>query len=326
MQIIKNTLNKDSTSKYPISDKTCFIDIETTGLNRQYNSIYLIGMLYYEQDNWVLLQIFADLIDEEEKVLTNFISLLSKYNKIITFNGDSFDIPFINYRLGKYGIFGEIKEESSLDLYKIVKRNKDYLNLENLKLKTLEKYIGIYRDDIYSGKECIDFYFEYTRTKNIELAQRVLKHNFDDLYYMPDIIKILQIINEKKTLKIQINDFELSLLLHNINIKGDLFKLSGDIDCQEQIKLLHFDNSFKLSFMDDNTFELVIEINKGLVTPDTIGIYINLIDLNLSEGFIDYTSYNMPKNIILLKVENRYFMDNIMRVLKEIVLYTLSGY
>ncbi len=326
MQIIKNTLNKDSTSKYPISDKTCFIDIETTGLSRQYNSIYLIGMLYYEQDNWELLQIFADLIDEEEEVLRIFISLLSKYNKIITFNGDSFDIPFINYRLEKYGIFGEIKEQSSLDLYKIVKHNKEYLNLENLKLKTLEKYMGIYRDDIYSGKECIDFYFEYTRTKKMELAKRVLKHNFDDLYYMPDIIKILQIINEKKTLKIQINDFKLSLLLYNINIKGDLFKLSGAIDCQEQIKLLHFDNSFKLSFMDDNTFELALEIHKGLVTPDTIGIYINLNDLNLSEVFVDSTSYNMPKNIILLKVEKRYFMDNIMRVLKEIVLYTLSEY
>ncbi len=324
MKIINKTLDKNKVDMSLIESNICFIDIETTGLSRQYNSIYLIGLLYFEDDTWKLVQIFADSLDEEEKVLRSFLNLISKFNKIITYNGDSFDIPFINYRLKKYHIQGKIYEEISMDLYKIVKNNKHYLNIENLKLKTLERYLGIFREDIYNGKDCIEFYLEYTRTKDYELEERVLKHNFDDLYYMPDIIQILHIINEKKALKIDYENFELSLLLHDINIKGDLFKLSGTSN--KQIKLIYYHNSYKLAFSEDTTFELIIEVQKGLVTPDTIGIYVDKNNLNLSNDLIDSTIYSVPSNIILIQVNKELFIDNIMGVLKEIVLNTLKEY
>lgn len=319
MQIIINNLQKEPIDGNNNYKNTCFIDIETTGLSRKYNIIYLIGILYLEDDKWYLLQIFADKADEEEKLLRYFVNIISKYSQIITYNGESFDIPFINYRLEKYGIAHRIAEDTSLDLYRLVKRNRDFLDLEDLKLKSLERYLGIYRDDIYSGKDCIDFYLEYSRTGDVELAERVLKHNFDDLFYMLDIIKIISILNEKKTLKIHFNDFEMSLLLHDSNIKGDLFKLRGSIKSEKNIKLIYFDNSYKLSFMDDNTFELVLEIHEGFVSPNTKGIYIDKNDLNLSRDLCDASLYKLADNIILLKVEKDYCITNIMKVLEDIV-------
>lgn len=327
MQIIINNIQNNSIS---INDydknKLCFIDIETTGLSRKFNAIYLIGLLYFEDDKWKLLQIFADTLDEEEKLLRDFSNIISKYSQIVTYNGDSFDIPFINYRLEKYGIDFKISEEYSLDLYIFVKENRQFLDLENLKLKTLERYLGIYRDDIYSGKDCIDFYLEYTMTKNKELVGRVLKHNFDDLYYMLDVIKIHSIINEKKTHSIPFKDFKMSLLLHELNIKGDLFKVSGTVNSEKKFRLLYFDNSFKLSFMEDNTFELILEVHEGLVSPDTKGIYIDKVNIKLSRDLSDSTTYRLADNIILLKVEKQYCIPNIMKVLEDLVKNTLAHY
>lgn len=325
MQIIKKKIHRDVIfDDYIHKGNICFIDIETMGFSREFNPIYLIGILYYKSTGWELVQIFADSLDEEEEILKNFVSVIRGFSKIFTYNGDSFDIPFINHRLEKYKIDYKIQKDASIDLYRIVKENKAFLNIENLKLKTLERYLGIYRDDIYNGKDCIDFYLEYTRTHNLELLDRILQHNYDDLYYMLDIIKIRDIINEKKTLRIPFKEFEMSLLLHDFNIKGDLFKLSGSITGNKKIKLIYFDNSYKISFMDDNSFELVLEIHKGLVEPNTLAFFIDKNLLNLPKDLIDSTNYIVPNNIILIKVEKNYCVENIMKILKAIAVNSLE--
>lgn len=320
MQIITQDVNRDiHYNQYFYNKKVCFLDIETTGLSRIYNSIYLVGILYFENNRWKLTQILADSLMEENSLLNELMEFISPYNEIITYNGDSFDIPFINERAKKYTLPEIISKEYSTDLYRIVKNNKHILNLDNLKLKSLERYLGIYREDIYTGKECIGFYLDYTKTKNINQAAKVLKHNFDDLYYMLDIMKILDKIQEKRTLTIQDKNINIKLYIDTLEQAGDLFIINGNVEGNNEIKLIHYTDSYKISLERDK-FQLILEYSLGLVKPDEKAMYIDKNKIVLSKDVIDSTIYDLPENIILLKVESQFCIENIKTVILDLIM------
>ena len=148
MEIISSKIShKLNLIKYIKDPNSCFLDIETTGLDRNKRMIYLIGVLYYDlkAQTWILKQYFANEIEKEKKLLNVFIKEISSFGKIITYNGDNFDIPFINHRLKLNNINDSINGNKSFDLYTIIRKNRDYLNLKNLKLKTVEKSLSFYR-------------------------------------------------------------------------------------------------------------------------------------------------------------------------------------
>jgi len=68
-----------------LKERTCFLDIETTGLSKNYDEITLIGM---HSSNGT--KIFMN-----GKNLEKFEDELKKYSMIVTFNGRCFDVPFI---------------------------------------------------------------------------------------------------------------------------------------------------------------------------------------------------------------------------------------
>ena len=311
--------------KYFDDKEVCFIDIETTGLSSNYNSIYLIGLLYYNKfkNVWTLVQLFADNISEESKILMNFISTIKNFDSIITYNGDTFDIPFINKRLEYLDINYEISKELSFDLYKVVKESRYYLNLENLKLKTLEKSIGIFRDDIYSGKECIQFYKDYVDTNNEEYSNRVLKHNYDDLFYMINIIEILDIIDERKTFFIDYKDKKITLKITSIETVGDIFILKGYYIENLNIKLIHYDNNYSIIIDEDNQFELSMEYSTGLVSAEEKAIFVDKNKLALSNHIIDSTNYKLSSNVILLKIEKKFSIENIKAIVSDLITKSL---
>lgn len=312
-------------NKYFKALEVCFVDIETTGLSSNYNSIYLIGLLYYNKskDLWTLVQLFADNISQESQILTDFINIIKNFDSIITYNGDTFDIPFINKRLEYLDINYKISKELSFDLYKVVKENRYYLNLENLKLKTLEKSIGIFRDDIYSGKECIQFYKDYVDTNNEEYKNRVLKHNYDDLYYMINILEILDIIDQKKTFFIDYKDYKITLKITSIDTVGDIFILKGYYVEDLYMKLIHYDNNYSIIIDEKKQFELSLEYSTGLVSAEEKAIYVDKNKIALSNHIIDSTNYNVSANVILLKIEKKFSIDNIKAIVSDLITKSL---
>ena len=93
MEVYKYNINKSlNTSKYFTEKNICFLDIETTGLSRKYNQIYLIGIIYYEEDNgWKLMQFFAKDLEEEKVLLEKFNAVILNFNLIVNYNGNTFD-------------------------------------------------------------------------------------------------------------------------------------------------------------------------------------------------------------------------------------------
>lgn len=184
MQIFTNEARQ---SEYTVLDsyynpaQVCLFDIETTGFAAEATSLYLIGCVYFESDRWYIKQWFNDDGISEHAIISNFMEFISKYKYIIHYNGDGFDIPYITRKLSMHNMSYSFDNIESIDLYKKIKPFKDIFHLDNLKQKTVERYIGINRLDKYSGGDLIKVYNEYLSDKAPKNRQLLLQHNYEDL-------------------------------------------------------------------------------------------------------------------------------------------------
>lgn len=99
-------------------DQLLFFDIETTGFSPASSSLYLIGMLSFENGCWNLTQLFAESLSDEQMLLETFFQILAQKKLLIHFNGDMFDIPYITKCAAQYGILAPFSSIESFDIYK----------------------------------------------------------------------------------------------------------------------------------------------------------------------------------------------------------------
>ncbi|WP_353096670.1 ribonuclease H-like domain-containing protein [Tissierella praeacuta] len=320
--IISHSLN---ISNYFNKDTVCFIDIETTGLNRNSNMVYLIGLLFFDSStgNWTLDQYFANSMDKEQDLLEKFIANLSSFDKIITFNGESFDLPFIECRLKKYGIDYIFDRTKSFDLYQIVKKNKAYLNLPNLKLKTIERSLGFNREDKYSGYDCIGFYYDYLKSKNTLLKENILKHNYDDLVHMLDIIMILDVLDLKKSFSIEIKNRIIKFTIEDMEVKNDMLNINGLLNPLLTNNIKYYGQNYTITTKNLSKFHMSIELKHGYLTEEEKCIYVDTSEIEHINNLKDVLNYKLPSNILVLMIEKKYCIDNIKNLLMEVFRHTL---
>lgn len=186
----------DSPNTYPLErlgklTELLFFDIETTGFSGDHSNLYLIGCTYYSQNSWRLIQWFADTPSSERDVLVSFFEFLKEYSTLVHFNGDGFDIPYLLKRCRSYGLPYDFSCVKSIDIYRKVKPYRNLLQLENLKQKSIERFLGIHRQDPYSGGQLISVYQDYLNTHDQVLYDMLMLHNAEDLQGMPLILPIL---------------------------------------------------------------------------------------------------------------------------------------
>ena len=170
-----------------------FFDIESTGLNPRYAAVYLIGCSWFEDGEWQLRLYFADDRRAECDVLRTFADLLRGFSTVVHFNGDRFDIPFLQERMARYGLGDPFAGMGSIDLLKRVRPYKKLLGVENLKQKTLERFLGIDREDLFGGGELIQVYEEYLYSEDPRLEHFLLLHNLEDVKGMSELTALLRI-------------------------------------------------------------------------------------------------------------------------------------
>lgn len=151
-------------------ERIVFFDIETTGLSAERAQLYLIGAVHYADGAWRLVQYFAEYREDEAELLEAFFALLAQKKKtqsgqifLLSYNGNGFDLPFLKKCAEQYRIYNGFSRVLSFDLYQKVKAVKKPLGLPDCKLKTVERFLGIDREDRYSGGELIEVYEEYLR-------------------------------------------------------------------------------------------------------------------------------------------------------------------
>ncbi len=180
-----------------------FFDIETTGLSSKNSTVYLIGVTWpvsYENPDreWNFCQWFADTRESEREVLREFTLCLAGFDTLVHFNGDTFDIPFVRGRLFYHRMSDPFSLITSVDLYRMARPLKKMLPIGSLKLKSLESFLGIHRDDPYTGGELIDVYNQYLKCPTWEAEKDLMLHNEEDIKGMPELLPIFAYLDMKK--------------------------------------------------------------------------------------------------------------------------------
>lgn len=175
---------------YPSEDLLIF-DIETTGFTAEYTVLYLIGCAYYEHSKWKICQWFNQDGRSESDILEQFLSFAKKYKYIVTYNGDGFDIPYITKKAAAYQMENTLADKESIDLYKQIRFLKESLHMENMKQKSVERFLGIHRLDKYSGGDLIKVYQDYIKLPVKTNKQLLLQHNYEDLEGLLDCTGML---------------------------------------------------------------------------------------------------------------------------------------
>lgn len=185
-----------SPDTYPLErlgplEKLLFFDIETTGFSGDYSRLYLIGCTCFRQGAWQLSQWFADSDGAERDILEAFLEFVKGFSVLVHYNGDRFDIPFLQKRCLFYGLPWDVSGFVSVDIYRRIRPYGNILGLDSLKQKSIEHFLGIYRQDMYSGGELINVYGDYLATGEDRLYHMLMLHNREDLEGMPFILPIL---------------------------------------------------------------------------------------------------------------------------------------
>ena len=170
-----------------------FLDIETTGLARARHQIYLIGMATLVDNNNIYVnQMFADRPEDESALLSGFSESLQnmQVKRIITFNGNRFDLPFLLARAKFHSVPLDFEAFELFDIYKEVVSRKNMLQFQDYRQKTVEQFLGIDREDQYSGGELIKVYENYVRCPDNESAQLLKLHNYEDVLGMIDLLSV----------------------------------------------------------------------------------------------------------------------------------------
>lgn len=171
-------------------EQVVFMDIETTGFSRMYDSVYLIGYLYYHDGRFYIEQHLAEGLGDELALLESYGELMEDYTLCVTFNGELFDFPFIEDRWKVLHIHSELPAPSSYDLLKKYRPYGKFFGWPNCRLKTIEAFLGIDREDEFDGGQLIEVFYEYARTMDLKLEKVLLLHNYEDLMNMPRLLRV----------------------------------------------------------------------------------------------------------------------------------------
>lgn len=180
-------------SAFPTASPCLFFDIETTGLSRDKNQIYLIGALLFTpgapDGGGQFMQWLAQSGAEEILVLAAFLDLIRQLPEppmLVHFNGARFDLPFFQTRCARNGLdcrcFSQLPD---MDLYQQIKPYKNLLGLASCRQKAIEDFLGIRREDQYDGGELIPVFYEYCRGHRQQEETLLLLHNQEDVENMP---------------------------------------------------------------------------------------------------------------------------------------------
>ncbi|MDD7513410.1 MAG: ribonuclease H-like domain-containing protein [Clostridiales bacterium] len=216
------------------ADKISIFDIETTGLYPKHDKIILIGFVHIMpgHDDGELVQFFAETSDEEENILLEAIRDISDTDILITYNGRSFDGPFLTTRCQKYSIHS--KNIFNLDLYQLVRKYSTLKNvIGSLSQKSMEGFMQIdhLRADEISGGESINLYNEYTDQESLSyksetLLNKILLHNKDDVMQLTRLISLLKYFDLNMAIE-KIGFTRSGLIISDYSVSNTLFRING---------------------------------------------------------------------------------------------------
>jgi len=169
-------------------ERALFLDLETCGLNS--SPVFLAGTMHWNGEDFVLRQYFARHYGEEAALLAAVFEQARGFECLVTFNGKSYDAPFLAARALTHGIELALPRHH-LDLLHHARRQWRE-ELPDCRLTTLEWRVCRRRrvGDV-PGEQVPGLYHEYVRNGDPWRLVPVFHHNLLDVTTMADILHAL---------------------------------------------------------------------------------------------------------------------------------------
>ena len=169
-------------------ERVLFLDLETCGLSS--NPVFLAGTMHWNGHDFVLRQYFARHYGEEVGLLRALGEQTRAFDLLVTFNGKSYDAPFLHARALTHGV--EIRLPGAhLDLLH-ASRRRWKTRLPDCRLQTLEYHVCRRRrsGDVPSD-EVPGLYHDFVKHGDPYRLVPVFHHNLLDVITMAEILHAL---------------------------------------------------------------------------------------------------------------------------------------
>ncbi len=320
----------NKTIEYPIYSSKAFqlyfgnmdigvLDIETTGLSPKNSAFVLGGLVTPSPEGLQAQQFFAGDLSQEQECLRRFWETSAEKDVLITFNGQHFDLPFIQERLTAPS--GSLPFH--LDLYLLVRNFSPIKKfLPNLKQKTVEDYMGLwqYRKDEISGKESVDLYYRFLIEKSSDIKEKILLHNHDDIVQLYRLLKVIEKADFHKAMffiGFPVKSGDTLLITENISLKNGQLTIKGRQN-RGVLEYQCYDYNGNMCFTrfnsDQKTFSIQLPLiqQAGLTLIDLQALDMDQAELNkypsCQEGFLilqnqDEINYLETNHFVKLFIE-----------------------
>lgn len=159
-----------------------YLDIETTGLYAYHDRITVIGIYFHNGKEGRMVQLY-----NERLRCKNLLDVMEGTENIFTYNGERFDLPFINAHMG--ADLGRMHRHTDL-MYDCWRHN--------LKggLKAVLRRLEITREtDGLTGMHAVWLWEKYCQTNDKAALDLLLQYNQDDVINLKQLRESLALID-----------------------------------------------------------------------------------------------------------------------------------
>jgi uncharacterized protein YprB with RNaseH-like and TPR domain len=297
-----------------IYKESLFIDIETTGLSKIYSDIISITLLVYKDDKFRIYQIFCQNKSDQPQTLKYLKDLMKSKKYIITYNGNSFDIPFLAEKSKQFGTGLDFESLTKIDLYLLMKKLKYKINIVDLKLKTVEEYFCIERNDTIGGMDVVTLYEAYKLEPRKEFSDLILLHNYEDVNNLPLVMNNIFALYDDV---IYLRNLIVTINYDGLSIKKNLIQCNFNVITAIDKDFINHSINYDMILSVDNQ-TLVINISLHTYKDETIGEFYYL-DNNEYE-LKTYTGLKgIKRNLIPIRINDKIYIDNIKSIVRKIL-------
>jgi uncharacterized protein YprB with RNaseH-like and TPR domain len=153
-------------------DDFAYLDIETTGLEKNFNDITTIAVYYQNQFyNFIYNENFCD-----------FPDFIHQISAIVTFYGLGFDLPFLKTKFNMD--FPQLHLDLCFLLQKVGLRGG---------LKKIERKIGLRRGDVaeLDGRDAVKLWDQYNTTGDRIYLETLIAYNNWDVFNLPFLLRFV---------------------------------------------------------------------------------------------------------------------------------------
>lgn len=294
------------------------LDIETTGFSPKFSHISILGYIYHDGESFVSKQLLAESPEEEGLLLFELLKDVGTDSRIISFNGDSFDLPFIEKRLVENSLHPLIVGEA-FDLYKYIKKYQAFSPYPCCGQKELENHFGLYRDEELNGKEAVQMYKSFLISHDQSISDKLLDYNFNDIYHLALMMDIYERINASISFSSRILDQDFIITYDYYKIKKHILEIHFISDkALEELEISYAKDDFKLVW-DKKDLYLKLSLIHGKLDQENEGA---CFKYKGSSAF-DSGIYDLKDQLVLIFDQDRVFEKNIAQVGREIILNSI---